>query len=467
MSLLWMLLLFSLLIVAHELGHLFVARWCGVKVERFGLGLPFGQPIWKRRVGSGSDSLELCLHAIPLGGYVAFPDDDSASRIPLGSRKRFENQPPLNKTAIVLAGVAVNALLAWVLTLWIFIGWGKPGADTFVVKTLTELAHQPSSYIAAELLIDTTQDPSPFYRNARLLLNKTPLTIATVPILETLHTFEALPSHERVLTFEPLVTNAQPLETIASTLQPSIASRAGLLPGDRILQVGDTPLERYPATGVQTLMATLKSHKAQPVSIVVQHDPSILEQIQPQEAGKPEKLSDTKKKASDALSVLQMPERIIDVMPDAEGRIGVQLGQRGVAIAPSHLGDAALSAWDFLGGVVAQNTEGLTRLVQGRIQKEELAGPVRIVSAGAKIIERDGLHSGILLAAVISMILAVMNLLPIPPLDGSYLVYIIIESITGKKLNKQVQQVLGSLGFWAFLLLSAYVLYNDVSQLIK
>ncbi|MFM7469123.1 MAG: M50 family metallopeptidase [Vampirovibrionales bacterium] len=450
MSLLWMLLLFSLLIVAHELGHLFVARWCGVKVERFGLGLPFGKPLWKGQLGSGQDSLELCIHPVPLGGYVAFPDDDAGSRIPLGSKKRFENQPPLQKTAIVLAGVAVNALLAWVLTFWIFMGWGKPGADVFILNTLTEYTNKPSSYL-------TMPSEGAFSTEARLLLNGQTLETTYAPMLQTLEKVQSLDGSLYELTFERRMERITPLT--ATLVKPSIAALAGLRSGDHILQVGETPLSRYPATGVQTLMETLKTHAQQPVTLVVRQEALPLLNASNASPSHTETLTEP--------SVLVTPQRLIQLLPDEKGRIGIQLGQSNVSIPSEGIADASISAWDFLSGVVAQNTEGLTRLVTGRIQKEELAGPVRIVSAGAKIIEKDGLHSGILLAAVISMILAVMNLLPIPPLDGSYLVYIVVETITGKKLNKQVQGILSTLGFWAFLLLSAFVFYNDITQLIK
>src|SRR4051812_39331205 len=106
-SILMMLIFISVLIIAHELGHFFVARRCGIKVERFGFGLPFGPTLWSKKIGD----VEYCIHACLFGGYVAFPDDDPDNELAKDSPERFENKPLASRFAVMVAGVTVNAIL--------------------------------------------------------------------------------------------------------------------------------------------------------------------------------------------------------------------------------------------------------------------------------------------------------------------------------------------------------------------
>ena len=91
-SILLFLGMLSFLIIAHEMGHFWVARRCGMKVERFGFGLPFGPTLWSKKIGD----VEYIIHAFLVGGYVAFPDDDPDSPVAKDSPERFENQPVFN-----------------------------------------------------------------------------------------------------------------------------------------------------------------------------------------------------------------------------------------------------------------------------------------------------------------------------------------------------------------------------------
>lgn len=443
MSLLLMLLLLSLLVIAHELGHLFVARWCGVRVERFGLGLPIGPTLWSRTIGPPNEPLELCLHILPLGGYVAFPDDDVNSRVPPGSKKRFENQPPLNKAAIALAGITVNALLAWLLIWLVFFGWGAPGFEVFIGDTLLQKQAIESTYRPTPntliqqgdflALAKLSAKPSPRFR---LQGNEVASVLEPMAMLWRRQMPRVLAGNTRQHPFTLVVEpQAVPGQTVAQAYQSGIAERGGLKSGDQLLRVGDYTVTPYPSDSVQRVIATIKQAKGAPIVLDIR------------EAG------------------TQLEKRLT-LIPDTEGRVGIQLAPKPVQVPTNGLVDAGVKATEFLGSIVQQNTEGLIRMARGEVNKDELAGPIRIVDAGARVIEEEGIHKGLLLAGIISMILAVMNLLPIPPLDGSYLIYIAVEAITGRQLNKKVQQALGMAGFAAFLLLSAFVFWNDIELLM-
>ena len=128
-----MLLLISILVIAHELGHFWVAKRCGVKVERFGFGLPIGPAIWQKQVGETT----YCLHPVLLGGYVSFPDDEPDNDLPKDSPRRFENQPVLNRAAIAIAGVTVNFILGYVFMLIVLLGWGEPASPRISSRSTT------------------------------------------------------------------------------------------------------------------------------------------------------------------------------------------------------------------------------------------------------------------------------------------------------------------------------------------
>ena len=106
MSIIIMILLLSLLILVHEAGHFFVARACGIKVDKFGFGLPVGPTLFKKKVGD----VEILVHAFLLGGYVSFPDDEKDCDLPKDSPERFANKPAWQRAIVVSAGVIANVI---------------------------------------------------------------------------------------------------------------------------------------------------------------------------------------------------------------------------------------------------------------------------------------------------------------------------------------------------------------------
>ena len=121
MSIFIMILLLSLLILIHEAGHFFAARAFGIKVDKFGFGLPVGPTLFKKKVGD----IEVLVHALLLGGYVSFPDDEKDCDLPKDSPERFMNKPAWQKAIVVSAGVIANVLCAIALVMIVAIVSGK------------------------------------------------------------------------------------------------------------------------------------------------------------------------------------------------------------------------------------------------------------------------------------------------------------------------------------------------------
>jgi membrane-associated protease RseP (regulator of RpoE activity) len=348
LSVLLMLGLLSLLIIVHELGHFWVAKRCGVKVERFGFGLPFGPTLWSKKIGE----TEYCIHPLLLGGYVSFPDDDPNSDTPEDSPRRFENQPLLNRAAIAIAGVTVNAVVGWLLMFGVILTWGIPTLDVTIGK---------------------------------------------------------------------LVSNTSP------------AAVAGIQPNEVIVKMNGAPVSGFfPDERLSAVTEFITARANQPVQLTLEQPSGGL--------------------------------RTVTVVPNAEGRIGVQLGGKERSLRPDNPLQAAELSTRFLSGVIAKNFEALGRMVAGKVDTRELSGPISIVNVGAQLIDTGGIQKGLILTAVISVILAVMNLLPIPALDGGHLLFIAMEAVMGRPVNKDVQQRVVQAGFLGLMLLMGFVIWNDIKN---
>ena len=404
MSLVIMLLLISILVIAHEFGHLFVARWCGVKVERFGLGLPIGPTLASVK----AFDIEWCLHPLLFGGYVAFPDDSPESTVPEDSTERFENQPLLNRAAIALAGITVNFFMGWGLMALVLAVWGASTMGIQVDQSLNAIGTIQERPAVAEKITGLAYQ-------GHLITGK-----ESIP-----HTLWAFKSH--LLNDQP-----QAMTLLAGSkeipIRPSTAVTAGLQHGDRVLSFHGERLEERFGRGFEQFAALRKQRANLPTQLTIER------------AGVTE---------------------TVTVTPDRNGTIGfsVSIKEGTETIQPI---EALGVSFDFLGFIVQKNFEGLGQLISGQADPKTLSGPIGIVSQGADLIERSGIEKGLMLTAIISVILAVMNLLPIPPLDGSHLLFILIEAAKGSPLNKVWQERITGFGFLLLMAFMVFVVYNDV-----
>lgn len=350
-SILLMLVLISILIIAHEMGHFFVARKCGVRVERFGFGLPFGPTLWSKKI----NGVEYCVHLLLFGGYVAFPDDSPDSDVPADSIERFENQPLLNRAAIAIAGVTVNAIMAWLIMVFVIGYWGIPKLD------------------AADIGIG------------------------------------------KVLSAD------------------SPAAVAGLQAGDIIKGVDHKVLDKKVSVTDRWGLVSdvIYCHPSKPVEMMIVRD------------GQPMNIT---------------------VTPNAKRKIGVQFNfSRNFVKADNPLevmNEATLFLLDFM----QKNFEALGKLFTD-FDARQLGGPARIVGDGAQLISIGGIQEGLIITAAVSMVLAVMNLLPIPALDGGHLLFLLIEGLKGSPVKKEIQEKVIQSGFLVLMCLMVFVMFNDVNNM--
>lgn len=423
MSYLIMLLLISLLVICHEFGHLIVARKCGVKVERFGLGLPFGPTLFKKDwLG-----IEWCLHALPLGGYVSFPDDNEDSNVPKESIERFENQPHANQIAIAMAGITVNAIMAIVIMAAVVQIWGVKLTEVFITGFSPQIIQTSvnKNVALAQYPVLTMKQQTAHWQTWMP-------AIAGASQTMPLH-WGNTPQH---WTLEACKTASSADCKEVLTIHNSPASTTPLQVGDTIIAINQTPITQHMGQTIPTMQNVLKPLANATATLTVR-------------------------------SFGQTKTHKLTVPVMNNGKLGIALGTTDIQDKSLNFFSAIPLTLVFMKDVVVQNFVGLWMLFTGQVDPALLEGPVGIVKTGGQLIEQSGIEKGLLLTAIISMILAVMNLLPIPPLDGSYLVYVGYEWLTKKPFNKTMKERLAMSGFFIMLGLMAFVMINDLLKLFK
>jgi regulator of sigma E protease len=422
----------GLLIVVHELGHYAVARWCGVKVLRFSLG--FGRPI--ARWTLGRDRTEWVIAAFPYGGYVRMLDEreaDSGPIDPIDLPRAFNRQPVARRVAIVAAGPAANLLLA----IGIYFSMNLVG----VTDLRAVVARPAAGTLAAaaglqegDLVLGVDGEAvrswkdlswdllrkvrSPDGRERRLRLDLSALDTDRVDgdLFARIGIEQAKP--------EPIVRALIPQEP---------AQLAGMQVGDRIVQIDGVP--------IATVAEIQKSVGAS--------------------AGKP--LQFRIERSSGTLQLAITPAEASGPGGARSGRIGVSFGDT-LRIRDTPLPairHAVARTWD----TSAFSLRILGRMIVGRASLQNLSGPVTIADAAGQS-ARIGLMAYLGFLALVSISLGVMNLLPVPVLDGGHLLYYAIEVLKGSPLSASWLELGQRLGIGLLIVLTALALYNDLTRLL-
>lgn len=439
----------GVLIVVHELGHYLVARWAGVKVLRFCVG--FGRPLWSRRLGR--DGTEWAIAAIPLGGYVKMVDEREGPVAPEDVPRAFNRQPVGKRFAIVLAGPVANFLLA------IALYWGLFASGMQEMKPV--LAAPPAGSIAAAAGVRagdlvTAVDGAPIrtwqelrWKILHAGLDREPLV---VDVLDAGNRIERrtidlsgvtgeqvegdLPGGVGMRPFRPDVA---PL--IGKVTPGSPAERGGLLAGDRILAVQEEPVATW-----DEFVARVRPSAGKPLRLDVERN------------GRPQRLE-------------MIPDTVTQ-NGETFGRIGAAPhidpeGMKPYLVTISHgpaeaLGMAVEKTWEMS----VFSLRMLGRMITGEVSWKNLSGPVTIADYAGQSAQL-GLTPYLAFMALISISLGVLNLLPIPLLDGGHLMYYTVEVVKGSPLSERAMEVGHRFGFAVLLVLMAFAFYNDINRLLS
>jgi regulator of sigma E protease len=447
-SLLWYMIAVGVLVIVHEFGHFWVARRLGFKVLRFSVG--FGKPIWRRVVGK--DQTELVIGPIPMGGYVKMLDEREGPVPPELLARSFTRKPPWQRILVLLAGPGFNVLFA-ILLLWSMrwvsgtdypkpiIGEVQPASvaargglakgDEILSVGATAV---PDSHDIMFDLLDAILGQGAARLTVRSVNGQTHNVVLSVPdpaarrqLTEPAMMMQGLGFHFQEPAIPPL---------LSEVTRNGNAARAGLKTGDRIVAVNATPIADF-------------GELARSISAA---------------AGKTVTLHYLRDGAAHTAQVA------VPAKPDAMGHmIGIG-GAASVKLPPSMLvhrdlsaGAALVSAVGDAWDLTATQSKLLWRMLLGQVSVKNLSGPLSIAQYAGESAQM-GPQTFLSFMVLISLAIALLNLLPIPLLDGGQIVFQAAEWIKGRPLSERTQIFGQQIGIALLVLLLGVALFNDVSR---
>jgi regulator of sigma E protease len=436
----------GVLVVFHELGHFWVARLVGVKVLRFSVG--FGRVIWSRR--SGPDRTEWALSAVPLGGYVKMVDEREGDVAAADLPRAFNRQSVGKRIAIVAAGPVANLLLAVLLFAGTYIA-GIPGQRAILAAPPAGSAAAIAGLRAGDLVVDVDGEPVASWQELRWRLVKAQGRDTVAIAVErpeargerSLHTLSLAalkPADWESGAFGLLGLKADlgpPL--IDQVLPDKPAQRAGLKSGDRIVAIDGVPV-RSPA---DVQMLTNAKPGGELVFRVVRDGAEIDAPLR----------TETIEQGGRPIGIAGVRLRVDPAVAAALG-VTVRYGPIDA------LAQGARKTFELAVFTVRM----LGRIIVGDASVKNISGPLTLADFAGQSAQQ-GLLVFVGYLALISISLGVLNLLPVPLLDGGHLLYYFAELIKGSPVSDRAFEVGQRIGMAVLAMLMALALFNDVSRL--
>ncbi len=457
MSIIIMILLLSFLVLVHEAGHFFAARALGIKVSKFGFGLPIGPTLWSKKIGD----VEVVVHAFLLGGYVSFPDDEKDSDVPVDSDERFMNKPVWQRMIVISAGVIANIITAFVFVLITAFAWGRLPSGQYEVYINKIAAAKGESVWYSGLQegdrvikingsdINSSYALTLYAKNSKANDGKVDETYV-LSNLEKLHKLN------------PKISN----------------SDKTLIPKGAIIKISELMNAKEPAIKIDDkALRGYKLYKNEDLVSLTKNQLDLRNNLK----NKVNYISDGKASLEDlafALSDGQVPLNIVvqrngenielkPIYPNNKGLIGVMVEAKEVLNPTKSIPDAVAGSCKYLWEQTYMLVYGLWQLFTGNIPMKDLHGIVVITKIGGDVIQNSGFFSGLLLTAMISLDLALVNFLPIPALDGGHFMFLVLEKLRGKPVDEETMNKISSAFFILLILFMVFVVFNDVYALIK
>ena len=436
----------GILILVHELGHFFVARWTGVGVERFSIG--FGPVLLRWR---GKET-EYVLSAIPMGGYVKMVGEENPLEGGGGpvydSAKAFALKPLWARFLIVFAGPAMNLVLAAVIFAVVLATLGRAVWPATVGKVADGSPAASAGLRTGDTIVAVNGRPVAYWEDLDRALvgsagRQLELRVRHDGAERTMTVTPRLRSVPDPVFREPRASwdigaGPQLLPMITSVGPRSPAERAGLKPGDVVLSVAGQPLYTH-----EDLLEAIRTRPGQSFTLTIERE------------GNP-------------LTVTVTPEPVKERLPTGEevtvGKIQAGLAPKAVRFEPYGPLTAAWQGTVKTWEMTVLTAKGLWKLVSRQIDLSNIGGPIQIATETTRQ-ANDGLVSVAVFVALISVNLGVLNLLPIPMLDGGHLLFFIIEAVLGRPLSLRKREVAQQVGFVLLMVIMFFALYNDLTRL--
>ena len=439
----------GILVAVHEYGHFWMARRMGIRVLRYSIG--FGKVLWSRR---GQDGCEYAFSAIPLGGYVKLLDEREGPVAPELLSEAYNRKPVWRRILVLLAGPFANFLFA-VVAYWILFVVGIPALKPVVGDVTADSMAAEAGLVSGDTLVGVGGEPVTTREGAILgildrLMDNTPIELEVRDRDGMTRTLELVIEGDRRALTEPGALLPRlgfdfwyptiPTE-IGKIVAGSPAEKAGLKVGDKVVAVAGQPVADFPA-----------------MVKIVQPSPGKTLTFDIDRQG----------------DRFQVPIEV-EAQRDGErlvGRIGIQ--PNGALAIPEEM--KALERYGPVAGAVrgVEKTWDMSVLTirmiwnvaTGDVSVKNLSGPINIAEY-AGFSARQGILSFLSFLAIVSVSLFVLNLLPIPVLDGGQVVYQLAELVKGSPLSERAQAVGQQIGILLLLVLMSFAFYNDLSRLFS
>jgi len=435
----------GVLIVVHELGHFLMARLAGVGVERFSVG--FGPVLWRFR---GKET-EYCVSAIPMGGYVKMMGDDEnplegGKGAAIDPAKAFNGKPLAARFLIVFAGPAMNFVLAALIAGLMFMLVGRPVAPALVGRVTDGSPAAQAGLKTGDRLVAVDGKPVQYWEDLARLVQAARGRVLQVAVQG--------PAGERTVALTPGQTKRKDLfgdeqtvweigaspyipAAIGDTIAGDPADQAGLKSGDVVVA-----LEGQPVLSWDELAERIHQRAGQPTRLEI-------------------------KRGAETLTVTVTPKKSkipgVDGKETEVGLVGIRPGGSVTMVRSNPLS----ALWEGLvwsGDVTVKTAIGLYKIVVGQLDRSNIGGPIQIAkTAGEQA--RQGIVSLALFTAVISVNLFLLNLLPVPMLDGGHLLFFAFEAVLGRPLSVRKREVAQQVGFALLMLLMVFAFYNDFKRI--
>jgi regulator of sigma E protease len=442
----------GVLVAVHEFGHFWVARRLGIRVLRFSIG--FGKPLYRRVLGK--DPVEFVIAAVPLGGYVKLLDEREGNVAEHELPRAFNRQPVWKRIATLLAGPAMNLLFAIALY-WVLFTAGVPAVKPVVGEVTPDSIAARAGLRFEDQILKVGGRPTATWEAATLAILEDLTDNGTINLqVQGVDGSErnvslAAGDRSRQLTQPEALLPGLGFDYWRSRVKPIVsevspgtaADRAGLRVGDEIIAIDGQPIQYF-----QQLVNQVRPNPGRTITLQVRRDGSVRDMRvtigEDTEAG--HKIG--------RIGIAPKNDQRIPTGRTAESMQTMQ--KYGVLDAAGH---AAAKTWD----TATFTLRIVGRIITGDVSLQAISGPIGIAETTG-VAARLGWRPYLALVAVISISLGVLNLLPIPILDGGQVVYQLAELVKGRPVSERAQLLGQQIGIAMLILMMTLAFYNDIAR---